>query len=238
MKTFTIGKVADQADTSIETIRFYEREGLINAPPRRASGYREYLPETIDQLRFIKRAKELGFSLKEIRELLSLRTDPAADCSAVRAQASAKREIVKRKIEQLRRIDDALSALVAACPGRGALEGCTILNALSDSSDGAAPEALISDAGQSTRNPKTRRAASNRREKDMKSITLNIEGMNCDGCAATLKGLLQRQDGVKSASVTYEDGEARILFDPAIVGLDQLIATVERPGFRVTNRTE
>ncbi len=73
MKTLTIGKVAKQSGLGVETVRFYERKGLLEEPPRNDSGYRQYHPETIVKLHFIKRAKKLGFSLKEIKELFALR---------------------------------------------------------------------------------------------------------------------------------------------------------------------
>ena len=76
MRALTIGQVARQAGVGVETVRFYERQGLLDAPPRRASGYRQYAPEMVARLQFIRRAKELGFALKEIRELLSLRVAP------------------------------------------------------------------------------------------------------------------------------------------------------------------
>ncbi len=88
MKSMTIGQVAKQTGVGIETIRFYERRGLIDEPPRRDSGYRQYSEDVIARLEFIKRAKELGFSLKEINELFSLRVDHDTSCGDVRSRAS------------------------------------------------------------------------------------------------------------------------------------------------------
>ena len=85
MESITIGKVAKGAAVGVETVRFYEREGLIERPPRRDSGYRAYPAGTVDRVRFIKRAKELGFSLKEIKELMALRIAPGATCGQVNA---------------------------------------------------------------------------------------------------------------------------------------------------------
>ena len=85
MQALTIGEVAKAADIGVETVRFYEREGLIAEPPRRQSGYRQYPPDTIRRLRFIRRAKDLGFTLKEIGELLDLHVDPTRSCADVRA---------------------------------------------------------------------------------------------------------------------------------------------------------
>ncbi len=133
MTEMTISKAARAAGVGIETIRFYERNGLIEQPPKPAfGGFRVYPAETVRRVRFIREGQDLGFSLREIRELLSLRADPAADCSDVRERATAKREEVDRKIAQLERIRGALEELIAACPGRGALRACSILGALTD----------------------------------------------------------------------------------------------------------
>ena len=91
MNGMTIGKAARNADAGVETIRFYERQGLIAQPPKPLSGYRIYSYETVKRIRFIRQAQALGFSLREIRELLSLKADPSADCADVRDQAEAKR---------------------------------------------------------------------------------------------------------------------------------------------------
>lgn len=130
-RAFTIGRVARAAGVGVETVRFYERRGLLRRPPRPAGGFREYDPGTVERIRFIRRAQQLGFSLREIAELLSLRTDPAADCADVRARARRKREDVDRRIADLLAIRVALDELIAACPGGGGLRHCTILGALS-----------------------------------------------------------------------------------------------------------
>jgi len=137
MKRMTIGKAAREAGVGVETIRFYERRGLIEQPPKpEDAGFRDYPAATVQRIRFIRQAQELGFSLREIEELLSLRADPAADCRDVRARATVKIAEVDRKIARLARIRGALEALIAACPGRGALRACTILGALAESRGG------------------------------------------------------------------------------------------------------
>src|SRR6266852_273541 len=90
MKPLTIGQVARQAGVGVETVRFYERQGLLEEPSRRESGYRQYPEDVVARLRFIRRAKELGFSLKEIAELIALRLDPATMCSDIKERAEAK----------------------------------------------------------------------------------------------------------------------------------------------------
>ena len=90
MKTLTIGQVAREAGVGVETVRFYEREGLIEEPSRRASGYRQFDEAVVDRLRFIREAKELGFTLNEIKELLSLKLDPASSCGDVKHRAEVK----------------------------------------------------------------------------------------------------------------------------------------------------
>jgi MerR family mercuric resistance operon transcriptional regulator len=129
MPALTIARAAREASVNIETVRFYERRGLIERPLK-GEGYRVYSPDHVARIRFIKEAQQIGFSLTEIKELLALRADPNADCSAVQQQAMAKQQEVRRKIEQLREIDAALETLIAACPGQGALQCCSIIDAL------------------------------------------------------------------------------------------------------------
>ncbi len=129
MPMLTIGKAAREADVNVETVRFYERRGLIEKPPK-GEGYRAYTPDQVARIRFIKEAQQIGFSLREIGDLLALRADPAADCSEVRRQALAKLDEVQRKIEQLHAVEAALETLIAACPGQGALQACSIMDAL------------------------------------------------------------------------------------------------------------
>ena len=136
MHDMTIGKAARKAGVGVETIRFYERKGLIDQPPKPVfGGYRVYPDETVERIRFIRQAQELGFSLREIEELLSLRADPAVDCADVRAHARIKLDEVNRKFAQLKGIGAALEALIVACPGRGALRKCSIMDALEGDGD-------------------------------------------------------------------------------------------------------
>jgi MerR family mercuric resistance operon transcriptional regulator len=130
MKPLTIGQVARQAGIGIETVRFYERQGLLAAPARKESGYRQYEEDVIARLRFIKRAKELGFSLKEIKEMLALRVDPETTCAEVRNRAQVKIADVEEKIRTLQGIKKALVQLTAVCRGRGPISECPILDAL------------------------------------------------------------------------------------------------------------
>ena len=131
MGTMTISKAAKRAGIGIETVRFYERRGLIDQPLKPAAGgFRDYPPETVSRLRFIREAQDLGFSLDEIAELLSLRADPKANCAQVQRRAEAKLAEVRRKIERLQDIGAALDRLIAACPGKGALGACSIIESL------------------------------------------------------------------------------------------------------------
>ncbi len=130
MKSLTIGRAARLGGVGVETMRFYEREGLIPEPPRTFSGYRQYPQETVSRVRFIKRAQELGFTLKEVRELLSFRASPRASCRDVKEKAGIRMEDIDRKIEDLRRMKRALSKLMAACEGRGSVSECPILDAM------------------------------------------------------------------------------------------------------------
>lgn len=126
----TIGKVANSAGLAIDTVRYYEREGLVEKPSRSPAGYRHYRPDVIARLRFIRQAKELGFTLSEIRELLALKVAPGKSCADVRARAQAKIADVEQRIAQLDRMKRALARLAASCSGRGPTSECPILDAL------------------------------------------------------------------------------------------------------------
>jgi Hg(II)-responsive transcriptional regulator len=136
MKPLTIGQLARRAGVGVETVRFYERQGLLEEPARRSSGYRQYGEEVVRRLQFIKRAKALGFTLQEIADLIALRLDPATTRAEVRQKAVDKLTTIEGKIHDLKRMGDALRKLVEACDGQGPLAGCPILDAL----DGTTPE--------------------------------------------------------------------------------------------------
>lgn len=127
MKGLTIGQVAIRGGVNVETIRYYERQGLIPPPPRRESGYRQYPEDTVNRVRFIKRAQELGFSLKEVAELLSLRIGPDATCGDVKKLADVKIAEIGGKIQSLERMRDALTRLVETCDENRQAEECPIL---------------------------------------------------------------------------------------------------------------
>lgn len=129
MKALSIGQVARQGGVGVETVRFYERQGLLEKPPRKEAGYRQYPPQAVSRLHFIKRAKELGFSLKEIKELLSLRLDATTTCRDVRSRAEEKILDIDRKIQALKRMKRALTDLTKACNGKGSVSECPILQA-------------------------------------------------------------------------------------------------------------
>lgn len=131
MMALTIGRLARQAGVGVETVRFYERRGLIEQPRKPdGAGFRTYPAELVARIRFIRQAQQVGFSLREIEDLLSLRADPAADCSDVRQKATDKVAEINHKIAELERVRSALEAVIAACPGRGALRACTIIEAI------------------------------------------------------------------------------------------------------------
>jgi MerR family transcriptional regulator, copper efflux regulator len=132
MTTLTIGKIAKAAGLGVETVRFYERQGLIAEPGRSGSGYRQYRPETVRRLQFIVRAKALGFTLQEIGNLLDLRATPGAGCADVQARAEAKIADIEERIAQLNAIKRVLGELVAQCRSEGPLSECPILDALDE----------------------------------------------------------------------------------------------------------
>ncbi len=126
----TIGGVARRAGVNIQTLRYYERRRLLPAPKRTASNYRVYSDDTVRRVRFIKRAQELGFTLTEIKELLSLRASPRSRCEDVRKRSKAKITDIDEKIRALEAMRKALSKLVRACSGRGPVSECPILDSL------------------------------------------------------------------------------------------------------------
>ena len=119
MDRFTIGEVDKQAHVHIETLRYYERMGLVSPPPRSGSNYRLYSPETVRRVRFIKRAQALGFSLKEITELLALQATSETSCADIRTRALDKITTIDDKIRALHAMKHALTQRVVACPGQG-----------------------------------------------------------------------------------------------------------------------
>ena len=127
-----IGQLARQAGVPIDTVRYYERHGLLPEPTREASGYRVYQPTDVDRLRFVRRAKALGFTLVEVRELLALSDHRDEDMAELRATAAGKLADIDYKLAELTRIRAGLQTLVNACPGHGELRSCPILHALTD----------------------------------------------------------------------------------------------------------
>lgn len=125
-----IGQVAERGGVNLQTVRYYEREGLLPEPPRLQSGYRIFPEQTVRRVRFIKRAQELGFSLAEIRELFSIQIDPHKDCSDVQRLARAKVDDIEERIRTLQSIKRVLTKLADACPGRGPSSECPILESI------------------------------------------------------------------------------------------------------------
>jgi MerR family copper efflux transcriptional regulator len=126
----TIGQVAKRAGVGVETIRFYEREGLLAVPARLASGYRQYEPAAVDRVMFLRRAQRLGFTLKDAKELLALRDDPDAGRADVREKATEKLADIDARIADLQGMRGELGRLVAACHGDGPAVGCPIVAAI------------------------------------------------------------------------------------------------------------
>ena len=127
MKGLTISQLAHQAGINRESLRFYESQDLIPEPPRSQAGYRMYPPGIVYRVRFIKRAQELGFSLREIKELLALAENRTADCAEVRDLARTKVAEISQKIQMLEAMRQALNMLSETCPGSGPVAACSIL---------------------------------------------------------------------------------------------------------------
>lgn len=130
MKNLSIGQLAKKAGVKVETVRYYERQGLVPEPPRAPSRYRQYSLEAVQRIKFIKRAQGLGFTLKEIGFLLNLTSGQGADCGDVRAFAKAKIAEIDDKLIHLRRMREVLCDLAQRCAGEGALSQCPIIESL------------------------------------------------------------------------------------------------------------
>lgn len=137
MTGLTRKQVADTVGVTIEAVRFYEREGLIEEPPRTEANYRQYPENTINRIRFIKRAQSLGFSLPEVRELLSLRMSTATTPVEIRQRTLEKIADIEEKINNLQTMKRILEEMTNTCPGTGPLTDCPILASLDAISESA-----------------------------------------------------------------------------------------------------
>lgn len=213
--TYTIGRAARAAGVGVETVRFYERKGLIERPPKPFRGARCYPQATVDRIRALRQGQELGLSLAQIDALLALRADPQADCGDVRERAEAHLEDVERKRARLAEIAAKLRELIAACPGTGATRACAILDAFTPSSGGD-PE-----PGADTGGPR---------------IELRIEGMACSACAGSVRALLRATPGVHAASVDLVSGVARVAIDPDATSAEAVARRLSEAGYAATGR--
>jgi Hg(II)-responsive transcriptional regulator len=132
-----IGQVAAAAAVNVQTLRYYERVGLLPRPARRASGYRNYSRDTVRRVRFIKRAQDLGFTLGEIADLLALRRQSVSACERAQTRAAATQDRIAEKIRDLERMRTGLAAYVTACSRRRPLAACPLLSALDHAGDEA-----------------------------------------------------------------------------------------------------
>lgn len=128
MTAMKIGEVAKRSGIGIETIRYYEREGLLLEPERRPSGYRQYDESTLERLEYIRRAKELGFTLAEIRELLELSFAAHAGCDHIRQRAEAKIADIEGKIRNLLQMKRSLGKIVAQCRAKNTADDCPLVH--------------------------------------------------------------------------------------------------------------
>lgn len=132
MEQLTIGRVATRAAVNVETLRYYERRGLLPKPARTLSDYRVYSLDTVLRVRFVKHAQQLGFSLREIKELLLLRAAPKARCGDVKRRAERKIREIEAKMRALRAMRRALARLVSQCDGKLPASACPILESLDE----------------------------------------------------------------------------------------------------------
>jgi MerR family transcriptional regulator, copper efflux regulator len=125
-----ISDAAKKAEVNVETIRYYERKGILEVPSTQRSGYREYSDDAVELIQFVKNAQNLGFSLKEIQGLLALKVDPASDCGDIKQRAVSKIAEIENKIRALEEMKKSLQVITSKCSGVGPVSSCTILNAM------------------------------------------------------------------------------------------------------------
>jgi len=130
MKFMKIGEVAKQSEVGIETIRYYEREGLLAEPQRRPSGYRQYDESVVARLLFIRRTKELGFTLAEIKEFLVLWFDANTRCEHIRQRASQKITDIEEKIRSLQKMKRSLKKVIIECESKDSVDDCPLLEGI------------------------------------------------------------------------------------------------------------
>jgi len=131
-ETLTIGTLAKRVGVNVQTVRYYERIGILPKPGRSQAGYRHYGEDAVARLHFIRHATQLGFTLGETKELLTLRARQGAPCSTVRTRAEQKLAMIDAKLQELRELRDAVARLVRTCSGDTAVEHCSILAALGE----------------------------------------------------------------------------------------------------------
>ena len=130
MEIYSVGQLAKKANVNIETIRYYERRGLLPEPLRNKSGHRQYSIKDLRRTKFIKRTQSLGFSLNEISDLLSLKMEPGKTCADVKQRVKSKLKDIEEKMKTLQRMRTVLLELETNCPGKGPLNECPILETL------------------------------------------------------------------------------------------------------------
>lgn len=213
---YTIGQAARAAGVGVETIRFYERKGLVEQPPKPQGGARRYSLATVDRVRALRQGQELGFSLAETDALLALRADPGADCSDVRERAKGHLDEIERRRARLGEVADKLRELIASCPGQGATHACAILDAFN--APGLQHAAVEPEGGETRR------------------LELAVGGMECGACAGTVRRLLCNVPGVRDATVDRVSGTARVQADPTVTDVAALIASLGEAGFSASKR--
>jgi Hg(II)-responsive transcriptional regulator len=131
----TTGQVADEAEVNKDTVLYYEREGLIEEPPRTDSGYRQFSNDVVQRIRFIQEAQLLGFTLTEIQSLLSIREGEDEDCEDARELARDKKQSIQNKIKKLKQMDRTLGELIEQCEQEGTYDHCPIIETLNPGKD-------------------------------------------------------------------------------------------------------
>lgn len=218
-ETLRTGEVAAKAGVNVQALRYYERRGLLEEPERRASGYREYSPDAVRLIRFIKRAQELGFTLNEIEDLLRLRGAQGSHCSEVHEAAELKIEdiehgsastlLFRKETRMVVRMLNRRLLLALVLTSAAELSSCR--------NDSRSGEANAASAQENTR-----------------EAVFRVEGMTCASCNVTVKVAAEKVRGVLTARADSAEGRAWVTFDPVTTNPNQIAAAISETGYKAT----
>lgn len=233
----SIGETAQNTGLSVDTLRYYEKVGLLPNIARDSGGRRYYGSSDLARLRFVQRAQRCDFSLDEIRQLLEFRSCRDAARPDVARLTEQKLDDIQHRLADLGQLQQQLKQLLQLCEGSD--RGCPIIEGLDDANGGAGhalKKVLDLESTPARRvRPKQSHKVGARpgrlQEHTMQTTTLDIDGMHCNGCVQIVQHLLEQTPGVKGATVSLDSKQARIAHEAHQVSADALVEVVRRAGY-------